>query len=47
MRNAYSFLVRKPEDPGIYGKVILEWILGKYGRKLWTGSIWLSTGGLL
>jgi len=25
------------------GKIILEWILGKQGRKLWTGWIWLRT----
>jgi hypothetical protein len=32
------------EDIGIDGKVILEWILGKYGRKMWTGFIWLRIG---
>jgi hypothetical protein len=26
---------------GVAGKIILEWILGKYGGKLWTGFIWL------
>jgi hypothetical protein len=38
------------EDLAIDGKIILEWILGKWGRKLWTGFIWLrleSSGGLL
>jgi len=29
------------EDLGIHGKVTLEWILGKYGGKVWTGCIWL------
>jgi hypothetical protein len=34
MRNAYSNLVSKPrmrppEDLGVYGKIILEWILRK------------------
>jgi len=38
------------EDKGIYGKIILELILGKYGGKVWSGFIWLrigSCGGLL
>jgi len=38
------------EDDGIDGRVILEWILGKEGGKLWTGFIWLrieASGGLL
>jgi hypothetical protein len=35
MRNPYSILVGKPEGkkpfrrPDVYGKIILEWILGK------------------
>jgi len=32
------------EDLGIDGKVILEWMLGKEGGKLWTGFIWLRIG---
>jgi hypothetical protein len=24
------------EDPGLDGKIILEWILQKFGGKLWT-----------
>jgi hypothetical protein len=49
MRNAYSILVAKPgrKRPlgrlGIPGRIILEWILEKYGRKLWTGFVWLRT----
>jgi hypothetical protein len=31
------------EDLGVDGK-ILEWILGKWGGKMWTGCIWLRTG---
>jgi hypothetical protein len=42
MRNAYNILIGKPkrdhsEDIGIDGKIILEWILGKEGGKVWTG----------
>jgi hypothetical protein len=36
-------------DLGVGGKIILELISGRYGRKLWTGFIWLrkvSSGGL-
>jgi len=44
MRNAYNILVEKPEgdhleDSGTDGKVILVWILGKWGGKIWTGCI--------
>jgi hypothetical protein len=37
-------------DLGVDRKTILEWILGKQGRKVWTGCIWLrigTSGGLL
>jgi len=27
------------EDLGVDGKIILEWILGKQGGKVWTGSL--------
>jgi hypothetical protein len=27
------------EDLGVDGRIILEWILGKYGGKVWTGFI--------
>jgi hypothetical protein len=55
MRNALKVLIRKPEgnkplgNPGIDGKVILEWVLGKLGGKVWIGFIWLigTRGGLL
>jgi hypothetical protein len=32
------------EDLGVDGKIILEWILGKLGGKMWTGCIWLRIG---
>jgi hypothetical protein len=32
------------EDLGVDGMIILEWILGKWGGKLWTGFIWLRIG---
>jgi hypothetical protein len=32
------------EDLGVDGKVILEWMLGKWGGKLWHGFIWLRIG---
>jgi hypothetical protein len=38
------------EDLSLGGKIILELILGKRGRKVWTGFIWLkigTSGGLL
>jgi hypothetical protein len=27
------------EDVGVDGRIILEWILGKYGGRVWTGCI--------
>jgi hypothetical protein len=48
MTNAYKILVGKPEGKRLLGrlavdwKIILEWILGKWGGKMWTGCIWLS-----
>jgi hypothetical protein len=38
------------QDLDIDGKIIFEWILGKYGAKMWTGFIWLrigTSGGIL
>jgi hypothetical protein len=32
------------EELGVHGRIILEWILGKYGGKVWTGCIWLRIG---
>jgi hypothetical protein len=32
------------EDLGIDGRIILNWILGKQGKRVWTGFIWLRTG---
>jgi hypothetical protein len=46
MRNAWNILVGKPEgeDQDGDGRIILEWILGKYGGKVWTGCSWLRIG---
>jgi hypothetical protein len=50
MKNAYIILVENVkgrvhlEDLDIDGKILLEWILGKKGRKVWTGFIWLRKG---
>jgi hypothetical protein len=38
------------ENIGVDVRIILEWILGKQGEKVWTGYIWLrigTNGGLL
>jgi len=32
------------EDLGIDGKIILEWILDKFGGKVWTEFIWFRIG---
>jgi hypothetical protein len=56
MRNEYKIFVGKPEgrdhsnDPGVGERIILDWVSGKQGGKLWTEFIWLkitTTGGLL
>jgi hypothetical protein len=53
VRNATVFWVENlrgrnhSEDLGVDGGIILEWILGKWGGKVWTGCILLrmETGG--
>jgi len=38
------------EDPGVDGRIILEWIFGRWDGGTWTGLIWLrigTGGGLL
>jgi hypothetical protein len=32
------------EDLGADGRIILEWILGKWGGKVWNRRIWLEIG---
>jgi hypothetical protein len=32
------------EDLGVGRRIILEWILEKYGGKLWTGFVWHRIG---
>jgi hypothetical protein len=32
------------EDLGVDGMILLEWILGKYDGRVWTGCIWLRMG---
>jgi len=32
------------QDLGVDVTIILEWILEKYGGKVWTGFIWLRIG---
>jgi hypothetical protein len=32
------------EDLDVDGRIILEWILGKWDWNLWTGCIWLRVG---
>ena len=37
-RSVYRVLVGKPEgDPGVDGRIILEWIFGKWDVGVWTG----------
>jgi hypothetical protein len=49
-RNTHKILAAKYEridyvkDLGVNGKIILKWILGKQGGKIWTGCIWLRIG---
>jgi hypothetical protein len=45
VRNAYIFWLEDLkgrdhyEDLGVDRKIILEWMLGKQGGRMWTGSI--------
>jgi hypothetical protein len=32
------------EDLGVDGKIILKWIEGKWGWRVWTGLVWLRIG---
>jgi hypothetical protein len=57
MKNAYEVLVTKPERKIPLGrfrceeeKIILKWMLKKYGLRMWAGVMWFiigSDGGLL
>jgi hypothetical protein len=44
MRNAYRIFIDKDhsEGLGVDGRIILEWILGKWGGKVWTGCMHLA-----
>jgi hypothetical protein len=50
MSYEYKILVGKPEGKrplrnlGITGKIILKWILGKLGLRMWIVFIWFRTG---
>jgi hypothetical protein len=46
MRDAYNILVgklkgRDHSDLGVDGRTMLEWMLLRYGGKVWIGCIWL------
>jgi len=32
------------EDPGVDGRIILNWIFKKWDGEAWTGLIWLRIG---
>jgi hypothetical protein len=35
------------EELGVDGRIILEWLLGKWNVKLWTKFIWPSIGTIV
>jgi hypothetical protein len=47
MRNVYLKGRDHLEDLGVDRKIILEWMLGTQGERLWTGCIWprIETSG--
>jgi hypothetical protein len=50
MINAYTIFVGNQEErrmleiPWINGRIMLNWILQKLVRRMWTGIIWLKIG---
>jgi hypothetical protein len=48
--NPAGFLCGNPraidhfEEPDLDGKIILRWLLRKWGVSVWTGSIWFRIG---
>ena len=32
------------KDPGVDGRIMLKWMLEKWDREEWVGSIWLRIG---
>jgi hypothetical protein len=50
VRKVYNILVEKPEGKRPLGKsrrrwrIMLDWILEKYGGKMWTGFMWIRLG---
>jgi hypothetical protein len=34
----------RQEDLGVDGRIVLKWILGKYGWRVWIGFVWLRIG---
>jgi hypothetical protein len=45
MTNTYKILVgksegKRPRDPSVDRRIILQWLLDKQGGKVWNGFIW-------